>query len=518
MVRKVENKLNGKQSEKLKILMVTAETRPFAQVGGQGAAVAHLAKALRILGHDARIFMPKFGFINENVYPTKYVYKGLGVPTGHKADYKRRLLCNVKLYNEYEQTPVYFLENLEYYEKRANVYNYSDDHVRWALLGRGVLEYLSKSGLKNKDAWIPNIIHSHDWHTALTSNFLKMGFKDDPAFANISAVYTIHNLMFQGLSVSKRDSSELKFDDGKSAVAPFFSERLKYQNFMKRGILYSDVVNTVSPTYSKEIMTEEYGEGLDRLLSEVRSKVSGILNGIDYTEFNPKTDKLIKANYDYTSFSKRHINKKALQKEFGLPIRDDVPLIGFVGRLDSQKGIDLILSVLWVLLKDFDVQFVQVGGGADNYSSKFAELKEAFSKKVGIHTYANFTLPRLVFSGSDMMLFPSKFEPCGLAQVEAMRYGSIPIVRAVGGLADTVDDFDPETGEGTGFVFKDYNKYPFFAQIIRALETYRYRNVWRKLIKNAMTKDFSWEKSAEDYVSLYKKADVFRGEGNSTVV
>ncbi|PIS23407.1 starch synthase [candidate division WWE3 bacterium CG08_land_8_20_14_0_20_40_13] len=487
----------------IKVLMVTAETRPFASVGGQGAVVFYLTKALRTLGIDARIFMPKFGFIDEKKYQLNCIYKNLKVPTGHGAENKQHLICNVKYFNEKSQPPVYFLENMEYYELRENVYGYSDDHIRWALLGRGVLEFIKKSSeRKFKESFVPDITHCHDWHSGLVPDFLKTQYKDQKTLSTLMSIFTIHNLKFQGVTDYK-NSSEVNLDDGRSPVSPFFSDRLKHLNFMKRGILFSDLVTTVSSTYSKEILTPEYGEGLDRLLAEVRSKIHGIVNGIDYEDFNPKTDKRLIANYDQENLEARVENKLALQKEFSLKKDSKIPILSYVGRLDDQKGIDLIVKVISLLLKDFDIQFIQVGGGSSHYTLKFQELKEMYPEKVGIHPFPNFDLPRLVFSGSDMILMPSKFEPCGLVQVEAMRYGSIPIVRATGGLADTVENFDPETGQGTGFVFKDYSKYSFFAQIVRALETYKYKKVWKKIIANAMKSDFSWKNSAQKYADLY---------------
>jgi len=494
------------KSKKLKVLMVTAETRPFASVGGQGSVVSYLSKALRELGVDARIFTPKFGFIDEKKYPSEYIYKGLKVPTSHKADAKRFLVCNVKYYNQGNQVPVYFLENMEYYELRSNVYGYSDDHIRWAMLSRGVLEYLKKTCDKEtKNSFVPDIIHCHDWHTALTPNYLETSFKDDDCLNKISTIYTIHNLKFQGMGDLK-NSSEMNLDDGKGPVAPFFTERLKHLNFMKRGIIHSDLITTVSKTYSREMLTPEYGENLDRLLMEVRSKLTGVVNGIDYEAFNPKTDQKIVSNYAVDSLEKRLPNKLALQKEFGLKQDANIPIVSYEGRLDDQKGIDLLVDVLHFVLRDFNIQFVQVGGGSPHYAQKLQELKEKFPEKVGIHPFPNFDLPRLLFSGSDIILMPSKFEPCGLVQVEAMRYGCIPVVRATGGLADTVENYNPETGRGTGFVFSDYNKYSFFAQVVRALETLRYKTVWKKIMQNAMKKDYSWTNSAKEYVELYKQA------------
>ncbi|OIP97392.1 starch synthase [candidate division WWE3 bacterium CG09_land_8_20_14_0_10_39_24] len=485
-----------------KVLIVGAEVSPYASVGGQARVLSYLSKALRELGVDARVFMPKFGFIDEKEYKMELVHKNLAVPTGHVKNRPKELICNVKSYTLEGYAPTYFLENMEYYEKRANVYGYSDDPIRWALLSRGVLEFLRKSD------WVPDIIHANDWHTGLIPNFLKTVYEDDIKLSNIPSVFTIHNLAFQG-NFDHKNVSEMEFDDGRSVISAFFNKRLKMQNFMRRGIIYASAVNTVSETYSREILTPEYGERLDNLLMELRSKLFGIVNGIDYSEFDPQTDKFLAKNYNPSTLKSRALNKTALQKEFGLAEDSSIPVLAYEGRLDLQKGLDLIFAVLWPLLRDFNVQFVQVGGGSGHYVEILKKLKAMFPEKVGIHPLPNFTLPRLIFAGADIMLMPSRFEPCGIVQLEAMRYGCIPIVRATGGLGDTVKDFNPDTKEGTGFVFKGYDKWQFFAQVVRALETYRHKEIWKKLQVNAMKSDFSWEKSAAEYLKFYEKALYF---------
>lgn len=270
--------------------------------------------------------------------------------------------------------------------------------------------------------------------------------------------------------------------------------------------MYSDVITTVSKTYSREILRPDFGEGLDRLLTERRSRLFGILNGIDYDEFNPKTDRLLAANYDVNSLQKRIENKLALQEEFDLPVNAKIPVLAFEGRLTDQKGVDLLFDVLPPLLRDFDIQFVVLGGGEGKYLDFFRWVAGSFPQKVGVHLMLDYTLPRLIFSGADLMLFPSRWEPCGLVQLEGMRYGALSVARAVGGLADTVKNFDPEKNEGWGFTFKDFDKWAFFAQIVRALETYRHKNIWEQLQKRAMQQDWSWDARADEYIALYQKA------------
>lgn len=491
-----------KKGAPLKIIIIAPEVAPYAAVGGFSRVTASLSRALIALGHDVRLFMPKFGLIDEKKYPMQMVYEGLKVPTGDET--KPELICNIKTYQPLPGTgaPVYFLENREYYEQRANVYGYSDDTVRWALLARGLLEYLKVSD------WQPQVIHANDWHTGAVPNYLRSVYAADEKLQGVATLFTIHNLNFQGM-FDHRSVSELDYDDGRSRIAPFFSDRLAKLNFMRRGILYADAVNAVSETYSHEILTPEFGEGLDRLLQEVRSKLFGVVNGIDFDEYNPATDRLIPVNFDLSSIHKRVEDKLALQKEFGLPPDADVPVIAMEGRLDKQKGLDLTLEIIRPLLKTFEMQFIVLGGGDIDFANAFRKLKDEFPTQVGIHLMPNFTLPRLIFAGADMLLFPSKFEPCGIVQMEGMRYGAIPIARAVGGLADTIENFDPRKNTGYGFVFKDYDKWQYFAQVVRALEAYNHKETWRNLQKRAMSQDFSWEASAQRYVDLYEKALLF---------
>jgi starch synthase len=490
-----------KSSKKLKILIVAAEVSPYATVGGLSRVVPQLSKALRKKGHDVRIFMPKFGLIDEEKYKLKVIYEGLEVPTDYKDP--QTLICNVKSHQIAGQAPVYFLENQEYYEKRANVYGYSDDPRRWALLSRGALEFIKKS------SWVPDIVHTNDWHTGLVPNYLKTIYKNDEKLSSIVSALTIHNIGPQGM-FDNRNVSEMDFDDGRSPVAHLFAKRLNKQNFLKRGILYSDIVNTVSEKYALEILTPEYGEGLDQLLMELRSKLFGIMNGIDLEEFNPEDDPLVPTHYNSSNLEKRRENKIALQKEFGLPQGRDIPVLAYWGRLDAQKGLDLLFTILWPLLNLYkNVQFVQVGGGGGNYVQTLKKLAKDFPNQVGVHPLPNFTLPRLIVSGADMTLFPSKFEPCGIVQLEAMRYGAVPVVRATGGLADSVENFDPITDTGTGFVFENFDKWEFFAQVVRALEVYNHKEIWLGIVKRAMKKDFSWDKVSEKYENLYRKGIKF---------
>ncbi len=497
-------RVTPKKSKVKKILIVATEATPYVTVGGFASVVGYLSRELATLGCDVRIFIPKFGFIDEKKFHIKTVYEGLHVPTGDEKF--PELICNVKTaVDPVSNIITYFLENHEYYEKRANVYGYSDDPTRWALLSKGVLEFI-RTGL-----FVPDVLHCNDWHTGIVANYMKTTCAKDPCFEHMATVFTIHNLSYQGM-FNHKYISELDYDDGKSAISSFFSPRLNKLNFMRRGILYADAINTVSKTYSKEILTSEYGEGLDKLLLELRGKLFGIINGIDYTEFDPSTDSLIEKNYDINSLDVRIENKRALQKEFDLPVKDKTLLLGFVGRLDFMKGVDLLVSTMHHVLEDFDVQFVEVGGGDGSIVELLKELKKSYPDKVGVNPYPNFTLPRLVFAGADCMLYPSRFEPCGIVQLEALRYGAIPIVRKVGGLADTVTNFDSEHGSGTGFIFDTFSEFSLFGQIVRAYEVFKNKSLWDTLQKNAMACDFSWKHSAVEYLKLYEKACLLRNK------
>lgn len=501
LFNKVEGLITPKarpRPSKKKILLVGAEVSPYAHVGGVSRVIAHLSQALNSLGHDARAFMPKFGSIDEGEYELEMICEGLKVPTSDKDT--PYLICNVKKHQIPGHAPVYFLENKEYYELRANVYGYSDDPVRWALLSRGVLEFLRQC-----DEFEPDIIHANDWQAGLVPNYLNKEYSDDDILQGLPALFTIHNLAYQGM-FDPHMVSDLDFDDGKSSVASLFEDRLLKQNFMRRGIMYADIINTVSPTYARQILKPEFGQGLDRLLTEVRSRVFGVMNGIDFDEYNPATDSLVTTNFDVQSLSSRVENKVALQKEFDLKVDQEIPIFGFVGRLTGQKGLDLLLNTIDPIMREFNVQFVFIGGGDSGIAHRIREVQERYPEMIGAHLMADFNLPRLLFAGADIIAVPSVFEPCGLTQLEGMRYGAIPLVFHTGGLADSVVNYDPDEDSGFGFVFHNYDVWSLFTQIVRAIETYRQKEVWTKLQRRAMMQDHSWENSAREYVDLYDKA------------
>lgn len=480
----------------MKVLYLAAEQTPYATAGGLGRVAYYLPKELRKVGVDVRVFIPKYGKIDESKWPMKEVVKGLRVSTQEGfAD----LICNVKMHDSGE-VMTYFLENREYYELRANEYGYIDDAQRFLLLAKGALEFLRSY----KDTWMPDVIHVNDWHTALVPQLLKTTYANDSVLNKLSTVLSIHNIRYQG-TFDYRFASELDFDDGKSMIPGFYSDRLFKINPLKRGIIYADVINTVSPTHAVEILTEEHGEGLHKLLQEVRTKVFGILNGIDYDDFDPAKDPLVLENYTVDSLNNRTKNKVALQKEFLLYEDEEVPIFAFSNRFAAQKGLDLMTQILRPFLEEHEVQFVVNGGGDSRFVEFFLELHADYPDRIGVNLQPNFTLPRHIFSGADVILLPSKYEPCGMVQMEAMRYGCIPVVRNTGGLADTVADYIPSEDAGTGFVFQTYDAYALYSAMVRVIESYKYKEQWRKLQVRAMSQNFSWKSSAQDYEKLYKR-------------
>lgn len=480
---------------KLKVLFVATEAAPFAQAGGLGQVMHSLPLALSKLGCDARIMIPRYAGIDPQKYLLQVEFLGLKIPTDQPGPYEF-LICNVKKYEGELSAPAYFLENMEYFEKRANIYGYSDDHVRWVLFCRGVIEFLRVSN------WVPDVIVASDWHTGLIPNYLKTVYKKDERLSKIKIVLMIHNLTYQGMC-DFRFIPESEKDNGREPIPNFFHPRLAKLNWLLRGILYSDLIITVSPTYAKEILTPEYGEGLDKVLNEKRERIYGILNGIDYTLCDPTTNPYIPQNYSINTLEKKVKNKLYLQKRFGLEENEKIFLVGMPARLAEQKGFDLLEKILEKVLKILPIQFIFVGDGEPRYKEMLKKVAEKFPKKVGFRFEFDSKIPHLLYAGCDAILIPSKFEPCGIVQMEAMRYGSIPIARKTGGLADTISNFNPEKKEGDGFLFKDYDPYALFATICRAQAIFGLKKEWKKIVKRAMEKDFSWEKSAREYIKVF---------------
>lgn len=492
----------------MNILFVSAEVGPYVSVGGLSQVMYFLPQALRKLGHDVRIFTAKYGAMDETGnWKLKTEMNKLAIPIDDDTKKGKSIICNVKSYqNEHNKIRTYFLENREYYELRANVFGYKDDHIRFSLLSKGALEWLYQKKQQDNDDWFPDIVHCHDWHTGYLIDLAKRNERYKELMKKTSAVFTVHNFAFQGNYDYKYCPKE-EFDYGETPLGSLTSHKLQTQNALKRAILYADAVNTVSATHAVEVLTPEYSEGLEDVLLETKDKVTGILNGLDTQSFNPATDKTIKKQFSVHSFVKaREENKKELQKIFGLPIDPQRPLIAISGRLSKQKGWDLLLRVLPNLLDQRpEVQVIVMGSGDERYRLELTVLHKNFPDQIGLHLRPDFRLPRKIYAGADMTLIPSIFEPGGIVALEALRYGCVPIVRRTGGLNDIVTDFSLKAKTGNGFSFRQKDPWALFGTIIEALTIYKYPKLWKSVVTNCMSSDFSWDHAAVEYDAWYRR-------------
>src|SRR3989454_7539961 len=468
----------------MKILFAAAEAYPLAKVGGLGDVAGSLPKALKALGHDVRIVLPRYGTI-QGAHAEVARFPVRLSDARHGAGLQIARIGEV---------PVYLVDKPDLYD-RPKVYEYDDDGKRFGFFCKAILDLIPAA-----DFW-PDVIHTNDWHSALVSAFLRSAGAEDPRFRRIGTVLTIHNLLHQGLFPRELfDCLGLPGDLWAPEGAEFYGQL----NFMKAGIVCADFVNTVSPTYAKEIQTPEFGEGLDGLLRSRAGKLSGILNGIDYDVWNPAKDPFVAQRYAKSTVEKKRADKAALQKEAGLPSDPTRPLIGYVSRVTAQKGFDILIDALPDIL-DLGIQFVLLGTGEKKFEDPVSQLARARSDLIVWLKYDE-ALAHRIYAGSDFFLMPSKFEPCGLGQMISLRYGTIPIVRATGGLADTVSDVGANPKTGNGFVFTDYTPGALADAVRRAVEFYRMRRGWRPLQQRAMGRDLSWSASAQTYADLYKNA------------
>lgn len=477
----------------LHIAIIATEVVPFSKNGGLADVVHALPKHLRGLGHDISVVTPYYSFIAKRQNPPTHI--GDVVVRVGKKEYPVRFFKDVL--SDHSQVPVYFVAQDDLFGNRENIYNYPDDNLRYYVFNRAVFllyEFLGH---------IPDVLHCHDWQTGLIPNFLKLEYQKKVVWKDVVSVYTIHNLLYQmqgmyyELPLAERDKGQ--------GLPPSDCAKLRHVNFALRAIRNADAINAVSVRYAEEILTKKFGEGLDAVLRRRRDRVFGIINGIDYTIFNPSFDPYLKIHYDWNSLDKKLENKLALQREFHLPEKRDVPLIGLVHRLTEQKGFGLIMEILPILLHQ-PVQIAIVGPGDKVYTTFFRHMAKKFPQQVAIHLEFSEPLGSRIYAASDMFLMPSRYEPCGVSQLISLRYGSIPIVHKTGGLADTITDFDPRTGLGTGFNFHNYTGPDLLMALTRAIETYKYPRVWEHLTWQAMRQSFSWEIPARQYVDLYRRA------------
>ncbi len=480
-----------------KILYVVAEAVPFAKAGGVADVAGALPAVLKKRNVDIRVFMPLHGVIDKTSFPMELVVEGLTEKVG-RVEYK----FDVYKTTSYEGVDVYFLHNHKLFGSRKKVYGYIDDNLRFYFLSRMALNFL-----KTID-WRPEVIHCNDWHSGIIPYFLRY----DDQFSeleDIATLYTIHNLAYQKANVHEY-YVRYGDDDGIEWIESNLSSVRKL-NFAKRAILNADMLNAVSDQYAEEILTDELGMGLEKILNKRKKRLMGILNGVDYFRFDPMVDEYLKVHFDENNLEGKEESKRLLQKRFRLPIEKDVPLFGVVSRLVGHKGFDLVSRVIKILL-DLPVQLVVTGTGERQYVSLFQKLAKKYPKKLAAHLELDLEVASQIYAGSDMFLMPSKFEPCGLSQLIALRYGSVPIVHNVGGLSDTISDFDVITKEGNGFVFDNYHALSFYGAIVRALEHYKNKDVWIPLVKKNMSQRFSWEKSVDKYERAYQKAREYRLE------
>jgi len=477
--------------KKLKVLLAAAEMTPYAKTGGLADVIGSLPKALSSLGNvDVRTIIPKYRTIDDDRYGLKPMSE-----TIHFNMNGRFHAAGIKCLDSGQGRETYFIDSEEYFG-RDGLYGYHDDAQRFAFFSRAVLETAKALDFK------PDVIHCNDWHTGLIPIYLKTLYSSDPFLKDTATAFTVHNLAYQG-GFPKEVLPELDL-----GWEEFTSEKLELWDgisLIKGGLVYSDVINTVSETYAKEIQTPEYGEDLDGLLSRRRDVLHGIINGLDYDVWNPETDEDIARNYSISNIDDKVESKLALQRENNLPEDPQAPLIGIVSRLSHQKGLDMVVDSVHEMLS-LGAQFVLLGEGDENYRHSFQRLADELPDSVGINLLFSESVARHIYAGSDMFLMPSRYEPCGLGQLISMRYGTIPIVRKTGGLADTVEEYDTETGHGTGFCFDYESTEALISAVRKALGVYHDKDNWRRIILNAMKSDFSWASSARKYITLYREA------------
>ncbi|WP_019910755.1 glycogen synthase GlgA [Paenibacillus sp. HW567] len=469
----------------MKVLFAAAEADPFIKTGGLADVIGALPKALKGAGVDVRVILPKYRGIPEKFSSQMEHVADLDVPVGWRNQY-----CGIKRI-VHDGIPVYFIDN-EYYFGRDGIYGYMDDGERFAFFNRAVLECLPAIDFQ------PDVLHCHDWHAAVIPLLLQGHYRHNPFYSGMRTVFTIHNLLYQGVFPYSVLGELLGLSDNYFLAVEYYGN----VNFMKGGIVYSDHVTTVSPTYAGEIRTAYYGYGLDGLLSSRADHLSGIVNGIDTKSYNPASDQQIYTRYR-SNLGKKAENKTALQQELGLPVAPEIPLVAMVTRLVDSKGLDLLTRVLDELLYYDDIQFVLLGTGDESYERWFREAAWRYPAKLSSQILFNDALSRKIYAASDLFLMPSKFEPCGISQLIALRYGSIPVVRETGGLNDTVHAYNEETGEGNGFTFKDYNAHDMMYTLRRAVSFYHKPEHWKKITKNAFVGDYSWSVSAQQYIDIY---------------
>lgn len=474
----------------MKVLFATSEVAPFSKTGGLGDVAQALPSALQSKRVSTRVISPLYGSISDDWRKEMRFIKYIYVPLGW-----RNLYCGL-FELKHEGVIYYFLDN-EYYFKRYDLYGHFDDGERFAFFSKAVTAVLPELG------WSPNVIHCNDWQTALIPVYLRKLYYGREEYDSIKTVFTIHNIEYQG-----RFGINVLEDVFGLSTDLFNRGTIEFKggiNLMKAAIELSDAVTTVSPTYARELEYGFYAHGLEGVIAAHRYKMSGILNGIDMNVFNPETDPLLSSHFSAENRAGKKANKQELQKLLGLHQNEDIPIIGMVSRLVSHKGLDLVANSIDKIMEK-EVQVAVIGRGDWHFEQMFQAAQHNYAGRFAVSLMYNPSLANKIYAGSDMFLMPSKSEPCGLSQMIAMRYGTIPIVRETGGLKDTVTPYIEETGEGRGFTFANYNADDMCYVIGQAVDLYSgNKKAWNDLVRRDMELDFSWSKSVSQYMSLYRE-------------
>ncbi|MGA2458783.1 MAG: glycogen synthase GlgA [Terriglobales bacterium] len=489
------------------IAFAASECVPFSKTGGLADVVGALPRALAALGHQVSVYLPRYR--QTKLADPQTVVRSITIPFDDKYRF-----CSVVMAGTNTPAGVkfYFVDYPPYFDRGA-LYgspagDYPDNAERFALFSRAVLE-------ASKVLGVPHVFHCHDWQSALVPVMLRTLYAEDPAFREVATVFTIHNMGYQGLfSPDTLPLLMLPWDLLTMSKMEFFGQ----VNFLKGALVLSDYVTTVSRKYSQEIQTTEYGFGLEGVLRDRAATVTGILNGVDYDEWSPQTDKFITAKYSPQDLSGKLQCKHDLLHAFGVTSADSkVPVIGIVSRFAAQKGFDLIAQIMDRLARE-EMIVVALGAGDKTYEEMFQRLNKQFPNKIATKVAYDNAIAHKIEAGADMFLMPSRYEPCGLNQIYSLKYGTVPIVRATGGLDDTIEPWDARTGKGTGFKFSDYTGEALLATIKQALLAYRDPSSWQTLMRNGMTRDFSWGASAREYGKVYERARQVRASANAVPV
>jgi len=477
----------------MNIVILTPEMMPYAKTGGLADVTGSLAKELKVLGHEVTAVIPAYQCLDLKKWNFRVAIQNLDVPIGSQKETGRVLEAagdgGVK---------VYAIDHPEFF-KRDGLYgksmgDYPDNDRRFTFYQRGVLETLKILNVE------PDVIHCHDWQTGLIPVYLKTLEAKTPNFKKARTVFTVHNLRYQGnFPPDSLPLTGLGWEEYKFEKLEFYGK----VSFLKGGLVYADAVTTVSNRYAEQIRTAEFGYGFDGVLNARKGPYYGVLNGIDFREWNPETDPDIVAQYSLKKIDKKWINKNALQKEDDFKVDPKIPLVGMISRLVDQKGVDILISAMEKFPK-MGIQFVLLGTGEERYHKVLREIAKSHKGHIGVHIVFDAKMAKRIYAGSDILVLPSYYEPCGLAQMIALRFGTIPVVRATGGLADTIEEYDPKKAKGNGFLFEEYTSEAFLEALERALRTFHQEKDWQRLVRNAMACDFSWTASAKKYLQIFE--------------